>query len=68
MGATINNESTKTEPPTQNDLPLPVSMEKQYSKNVSKDVFDNNTRLKISFTSMLKVQDNTGISFYIVSI
>ena len=47
---------------------LVICMEKQYSENVSIYAFDNNTRLKNTFTCMLNMQDNTGISFYIVSI
>ena len=45
---------------------LVICTEKQYSENVSKDEFDNNTRLKIS--SQVCLTDTTGISFYIVSI
>ena len=69
MGATINNESTTTDPPLRTTNPfLVICMEKKYSENVSVDAFDSNTRLKKLFKIMLNVQYNTGISFYIVSI
>ena len=40
-----------------------ICMEKQYSENISIVVFDNNTRLKNQFLSMLNMQNNIGISF-----
>ena len=48
MGATINNESKATHNRslrTTNPF-LVICTEKQYSKNVSMDAFDNNTKLK----------------------
>ena len=64
MGATIDNESTRAELRLRTTNPFRViCTEKQYSENVSIDAFDNNTRLKNKFTSMLNMQDNTGISF-----
>ena len=46
-------------------LERPIPSKNHYSENVSIHAFDNNTRLENKFTSML---NNTGISFYIVSI
>ena len=71
MGATSNNESTANQQQRNRHLRttdrlVVICTEKQYSENVSIDAFDNNKRLKI--TSMLNMQDNTGISFFIVSI
>ena len=65
MGATTNHQQRNRRVWTTNLL-IVICTEKQYSENVSIDAFDNNKRLKI--TSMLNMQDNTGISFYIVSI
>ena len=63
MGCKESNQQNK-----QTNHFLVVCTEKQYSENVSLYVFDNNTRLNINqFTGMLEMQDNTGISFCIVS-
>ena len=69
MGAqsTTNQQQQNRRLRTTNPF-LVICMEKQYSENVSIDAFDNYTRLKNEFTSMLNVQGNKGISFYIVSI
>ena len=65
MGSTINIQQQQNLRFRTTSPFLVICMEKQFSENVSIDAFDNNQN---SSTSMLNVQDNTGMSFYIVSI
>ena len=58
MRATINNKSTTEPPPYNGQTILCFCKEKQYSQNVSINAIDDSAML----------QDNAGVSFYILTI